>query len=165
MKRLIFVLFISILFFSCEKDRDPSIPVEVSNEYETFLQEAHKRGIYLENKFLKRIHLQGPISSHQCKGEDGNAVAGYYDERKRIIFIDTTHQEYQLQKQVLIFHELGHAFLRRGHRNETFVDHLTPVSIMNCCIPANINQTTYQYYIDEFFNETTPYPSWVSGWK
>ena len=56
-------------------------------------------------------------------------------------------------KEILMFHELGHCLLNQQHRNQTiFMDGLTiPKSIMNAYLLGNYYEGYKQYYLEELF--------------
>ena len=71
-------------------------------------------------------------------------------------------------RSFLLFHELGHCELRRGHTNSQF-DDLSWMSIMkgdpfdgtDGRIPVPYFGFRREYYIDELFNPNTPEPAWA----
>jgi len=71
-------------------------------------------------------------------------------------------------RSFLLFHELGHCELRRGHTNEMFDDQ-SWMSIMkgdpfdgtDIRIPVPYFGFRREYYIDELFNPNTPAPDWA----
>jgi len=68
-------------------------------------------------------------------------------------------------KEILIFHELGHALLKREHNSATFPNTNIYKSIMNYVTLSDL-YTKYtpdkrKYYIDELFDKNTPAPDWV----
>ncbi|UTA66381.1 hypothetical protein [Emticicia sp. 21SJ11W-3] len=76
-------------------------------------------------------------------------------------------------REALVFHELGHCFLTRAHRDDVLPNG-APASIMNsvgngayqpCIYPIDgdttCNKTARRsYYVDELFNHKTPVPAW-----
>lgn len=159
MNRIILLLCISILFFSCKKSEDEvKMPDSVKDIFQEFCSQASSRGVKIKFKYLKEIVLQGDISQSQDPTSNGNDSGGYYDYSTKKIYIDTTGDDFRYSKESLIFHELGHALLRREHRNNLFADNHTQASIMHKTLMARLNAVTSVYYFDEMFNQSTPYP-------
>ena len=73
-----------------------------------------------------------------------------------------------LQREGLIFHELGHCELGRLHKNDTLPNGEWLSRMRGDPIPddasyvINYTGTRRDYYVDELFDETTPVPDWVS---
>ncbi len=77
-----------------------------------------------------------------------------------------------LERECLVFHELGHCLLSRSHRTERFSNNAY-VSLMNpdnigvyapCDYPIGDDvcdkRPRRSYYIDELFNQNSPAPDW-----
>ena len=71
-------------------------------------------------------------------------------------------------KEGLIFHELGHCDLLRPHRNDKLANGEWASRMRGSPIPdgdnavINYSGTRRLYYIDELFDENTPFPDWAS---
>ncbi len=108
MKTIIFV-FLAFLMASCrslsERNEESidNMPVEVRAHVRTFLAEGAKRGKKLKLKKL-RIEL--------TKGVDYNGVYISPDHKIRLNY-ECKRYDYDLEG--LVFHELGHALLKRDH--------------------------------------------------
>ncbi len=144
-RNYLFLLIIITSFFSCSKDEDISfIPSEIQEEVNSFKYEASQRGMNIQFKGLKII-LQS-TSPH-----DGHP--GAYFPNENTIRIDTTSDFYKFSpssKEHLIFHELGHAILKRDHRNG-FLPNNDCISLMDCCHLAgyaNTSPNTFFYKRD-----------------
>ena len=168
MKKALLILVIATNFlFSCKKEQDDVIvPNVFKGIFQEFCIQASSRNVNIKFRYLKEVVLQGAISQYQCSTFNGNPAAAYYDYYTHKIYVDTTNNDFLYYKEALLYHELGHALLRREHRNTLFADNNTPVSIMHQSIMASLNKITNQYYLDElFFQDKTPYPIWVASWK
>ncbi|MEM8907356.1 MAG: putative metallopeptidase [Bacteroidota bacterium] len=78
-----------------------------------------------------------------------------HDDSPNVIIIDssTWRDASDLEKEYLVFHELGHCYLNRGHRDEINPNG-TCVSMMQSgtiSCRRNYNQVTRAAYIDELF--------------
>ena len=125
----------------------------------TFLKEGSDRGHKLNIKKIHHIYLVDKIKKAKY------LEAGCYSHSDHSIYIDTTNFEWNdfSGKEMLLYHELGHGLLHKGHDNNYLKDKLNPVSIMNIStLPYWNDQTVYkrEYYIDELFNVNTPPPNW-----
>jgi len=162
--RVIFVCLV-LLFVSC-KDRKVKVyevPDEVQPYVSSFLVEAARRGnrlviddlivTYEYDMITSRVHAAG-----LCRKRYGHTP---------IIHIDTTSPNWKasdMSKEQLVFHELCHCILGRGHTEDTLLNG-NPASIMK---PTG--ETLYgpiltafkrEYYIDELFDPLTEKPAWA----
>jgi hypothetical protein len=156
MRYLLFVL-LCVFCIACKKDDYINIiPADVKSEVASFISEGQKRGVAIDLKGIKIILSNNLI--------DGNA--GYYNPNTHEIFFDTSSNNYKGApewKERLIFHELAHAILKRGHK-ETLLPNTDASSIMTTTPPSANWSGAYlykrEYYIDELFNSNTPIPAW-----
>lgn len=146
--------FIAVLFTSCT---DKNYGVEFDDELvpfiESFKSEAALRGIEFNNNeekiegYLQRINVNGVAGL--CRRHD--------EGRNRSIIVDKTYwnQANDLEREYVVYHELGHCFLLRDHQDE-------PDSIGNCqsimysgLDGCRINYTndTREHYLDELFGK------------
>ena len=165
MKKIIFILALAIVVSACKKDEDVIVPNQVACEYNLFLSEAKNEGVNINERKFKGFILTGKITSVIC--DNGDYAASYYSHQTEYIYIDTTTFDYMYNKETMIFHELGHAILRREHRTEKMPDGEIS-SIMDAnSLPTYNFALNYlykrQYYIDELFHQrNVPYPSWAN---
>jgi len=159
-------LFISfILFSSCKKDRIP-INAELAPYIDLFLLEANKRGITLELENLEAFFLPEIVSNGSILCGQGFGPA-FGNDFIGISISNLCWQELdESGKEILVFHELGHALLERQHRN-TKLGIGRNQSIMfsggNCAIEDSYDlcQTELRsYYLDELFFEPAELPTW-----
>tara|TARA_Y100001933_G_scaffold261042_2_gene314699 strand:+ start:87261 stop:88328 length:1068 start_codon:yes stop_codon:yes gene_type:complete len=158
---IILILIVGILFGCSKYDYDNS---ELNNSefqpyVDSFLEEAKIRGYDIDvsniNFYLADI--------------ENKDVGGICNERKEEIIIDRDNWEnaHEIEKELLIFHELGHCILGRAHRNETS-ENGDCLSIMdgtednfNCS--KNIFSELWRvYYLEELFNVNTVLPNWYT---
>jgi hypothetical protein len=164
--------FLIILSLSCEEeDFTPivDIPEDFKYEVAAFVHEAEQRGIVItiDNLIIKYDPAVDGSSCAKC-----NSAAVGKDIQKIISMRTNPCYSDWAEREALIFHELGHCLLGRGHTTDTLPNG-DPKSIM---IPNNIRlygpcvyqigdpdcNKTYrrQYYLDELFNAETPVPAW-----
>src|SRR5262249_422047 len=137
---------------------------------DNFIHEASLRGHDITIKYLI-IKYDSTLASIRCA--QSNLISTDPDIQK-VISINSNVQCWNndAELETLIFHELGHCVLGRGHDNELMPNH-DPRSIM---IPDNLNLYSpcaypivgctnnsfkRSYYIDELFDENTAVPDWA----
>ncbi|MCO5248672.1 MAG: hypothetical protein M9887_06985 [Chitinophagales bacterium] len=156
---------ILFLFLSCNQNRRVKVyevPNEVQPFVSSFIIEASKRGkrlivddliiTYKYNIFTSQVQAAG-----LCRRRFGHTP---------IIYIDTTTVNWKASKMAreqLVFHELCHCILDRGHKKDT-LDNGNYASIMK---PSGevlygdvLSKYKRDYYIDEIFNPNTSAPVW-----
>jgi hypothetical protein len=102
-----------ILFTSCSLFYEPIIPSEVEPYVDQFIYEGAKRGVHVNKDRMK------------IKFEDlGSRVGSAYYYRPRY-FVKLNPKNWAVynedQRCYLVFHELGHAVLKRRH-DDTMID-------------------------------------------
>ena len=156
----IIILFVSLFFLSCDDDEVAEVvePVTFANVdaelvpfFERFQQEAAARGISVD---LTTGDIEGVIEEI-----DEQHVAGQCSYRRfsnpRLVTVDASfwRRSSDLFKEFIVFHELGHCYLNRGHLETAFSNGVCR-SIMRSgvgdCLD-NYNANTRAYYIDELF--------------
>ena len=154
------VLFVSLFFLSCDNDEVAEVvePVTFANVdaelvpfFEKFQEEAAVRGISVD---LATADIEGVIEEI-----DGQHVAGQCSYRgfsnPRLVTVDATfwRRSSNLFKEFIVFHELGHCYLNRGHAESAFPNGVCR-SIMRSgvgdCLDS-YNDNTRACYIDELF--------------
>ena len=169
MKTIIPLLLLFTILFSCDDDAPAilyDVPEEVQPFVDKFIEEANNRGQTIEINNLI-VELTSPVENA------GQAVCGVtYGEvvnlPQNLVQIDTqclAWRHSEVSKEVLIFHELGHAILLRQHRT----DRLPNFDFASIMVSANWNiddfyvfdLTKREYYIDELFDPSTPVPDWA----
>lgn len=168
------LILLLLLGFSCQKtdvllatyEIDPALKPYV----DSFVTEAKKRNIEVkqENLIMKFGATTIEICGQYIKDNKG----------QRSITINPSASCWkdapEQNREALVFHELGHCFLNRLHRDDHLPDG-SAASIMStsnngpyepCIYPIDgsttCNKTARRdYYIDELFNEKTPVPNWA----
>jgi hypothetical protein len=169
------VLFLLIVFIlSCQKQLIEPTVYQIDKELQpfltTFTEEARKRGIEIKPENL--IMKFDSSSANLC----GKFTKQPSNEQRTIIikkdFLCWKNVPIQ-NKEALVFHELGHCFLNRTHRDD-LLPNGAEASLMNSnsygpyqpCIYAidnNVCDRTPRrsYYVDELFNEKIGIPAWA----
>jgi hypothetical protein len=133
-----------------------------------FVQEGSKRGksLTINNLIIKLSDEPIETSPNQFScGITNGEITG---EMQNIVQIDTQCLAWrysEVSKEILIFHELGHAILLRHHDNSKLPNGDwksmmtgTSWSIFDYYI---FNPQKREYYLDELFNSSTPVPEWA----
>jgi hypothetical protein len=169
------IVLVLFLMASCMQPASEPVVYQIDADFlvyvKSFVEEAKKRGIVIkeENLIIKFGNTPDDICG-QCKNPQNGG--------QRIITIsqdaDCWTQMPKENQEALVFHELGHCFLGRQHRDD-LLPNGDPASIMNsqnngpyepCLYPIgndpNCNKTSRRsYYIDELFNPQIPVPAWA----
>jgi hypothetical protein len=161
-----------LLIFSCEdEDFSPvvDIPEDFKGDVAAFVYEAEQRGIILtiDNLIIKYDASVTGLACAKC-----NSASSTKDLQKIVSMRMNPCYSDHVQRETLIFHELGHCLLGRGHTTDTLANG-DPKSIM---IPNDITlygpcvyqiggddcDKTYRrtYYLDELFDSKTAVPPW-----
>lgn len=157
MKRLLHICIAGavtsiILLSSCAKDLDQTIVVhdELVAYFDMFEVEGKLRGIDIDLKqaeihgFMRIINEGGVIG--QCRSSDTEGKSIVIDKNGW-----TTLSE--LEKEFIVFHELGHCYLDRVHDDSRNRDG-TCTSLMHSSTSACRNiysSQTRKHYLDELF--------------
>jgi len=167
MKNVLLVLItLSVLFISCEKEAETANiqPEEMSTKsypnaderlwvfFQTFEIEANKRGLSFD---LRELNILGKIEDISEEGVAGHCRYGNHIDNEVTIDSKFWSRTSDLLKEFIVFHELGHCVLLRGH-DETIYNDGTCESLMRSGIQNcrdNYSSTTRARYLDELFSE------------
>lgn len=163
-----FVFIITLVFSSCKDTDEYRVDSEFSSYLQQFVDSAAVRGRFFD---FRRDGLIIEFS----KLKKNNSGLTHFENPIRIE-IDRSYWEAitstaggELMKENLIFHELGHGLLNRDHLNLIF-ENGDWKSIM--CGGEKVNNRNWNinykgirrfYYINELFNESTPFPRFSSN--
>lgn len=155
MYKFSFLLVATALFFSCQHKVDGVIvDEEIEPFYALFAEEAAKRGVVFDNSvemieaYIQTIPSTGVLGL--CKRNEGN------DSNRQTVY-DKPYWKTatQLEKEYVVFHELGHCFLGLGHDDDA--DGLgNCISIMASGLGScrdNYNNVTRDSLITELFSK------------
>ena len=154
-------LFIAILIFSCQSDEEPiqvnafydNVDPALWDYWQAFETEAYLRGIDLD---LKQFNLSGELVEIEDDHVAGTCSYGGSTGREIEIDIEIWSKLPSNYKEFIVFHELGHCVLNRGH-SEAQDDQGLCLSIMRSglgsCID-NYRSSTRNSYLDELFSNS-----------
>ena len=150
MNKWIFILCLFILG-SCAKEYGYDVDPELQSYFQLFEQEAEARGQSVD---LEAAGIGGIIEFIMDNSTVGQCQTS--DEGNKRVFIDKAFwEDYDnLEKEFIVFHELGHCYLLREHDNSTNFNN-TCKSIMQSGVSGcknNYKQSTRKEYLDELFN-------------
>ena len=157
MQKYYFILFIILGLNACTKessenftDNEYFVNSEIQTYFDRFEAEGKKRGLEID---LEAAGISGDIQEIEKDKVLGQCFSSS-DEPSRLI-IDATFwkQAKDLQKEFVVFHELGHCYLNRSHNNES--NNGKCVSMMQSGTTGcrfNYTNFTRTAYLDELFN-------------
>jgi hypothetical protein len=157
-KFLSLLFFFFLLFFSCQKESDSIQKIDPPfQEYiDRFAKEASSRGV--------NVNLQSLVVtfSDTLQNYCGYGVSNSVQISSRV---NCWQNQTDANKEILMFHELGHAILHRSHDNSILSngDYKTMMLDGNqFSLYSEDTPERRKYYLDELFNASTPPPSWAS---
>ncbi len=152
---IICVTVCSVLISGCISENDvvdivPQVDPELRSYFQSFEQAANARGIQLSAAFLEIDASIGDIDEDDVIGECWHGGHGPNEIRIDREFWKSSST---LDREFVVFHELGHCYLNRDHTEATTANG-TCVSIMasgtgNC--RNRYGQATRESYLDELF--------------
>lgn len=177
MKKLLFLFGLILIFQNCRRDSEfgaePGV-IDVDPAFESFVQEfteeGTKRGEVIDFSETGLI-VEFSDGAAEVNGGTGNTI-GFCVRGGYHIVIDKTDwtAASEISRNFLLFHELGHCALSRGHKNNRFTNSDTWESIMRgspiedaeLIIPVPYFGFRKEYYNDELFDENAPAPAWAT---
>ena len=157
---LVFLITCTV-FFSCQKDQTidstveennfPSVESALQPFFEEFEYQAAVRGITID---LTEARIIGKIEDLPEEHVAGQCTYGAAIDNEIIIDQTFWNQFPQyLIREMVVFHELGHCYLKRGHTEEAHANG-TCLSIMRSGLEGcrdNYVSSTRRAYLDELF--------------
>lgn len=151
----LFALFVSSLFIvlfisSCNDTDTLETDAELIPYFDIFTKEASARGFTVD---YEAARIEGLLQDIPNASVQGQCFRNEEKPRKVIIDINYWSNANELEKQFIIFHELGHCFLDRDHLDTsdsnglcTSIMHSSP----NAC-PFEFTNLNREDYLDELF--------------
>ncbi len=160
MLRLCMFSGLILILIGCDKNADEevieparfrNVATELVPYFERFEAEAAKRGMKVD---LSSANIRGEIKEIEERHVAGRCSYSRFNN-PRLVTIDESfwNRSSVLFKEFIVFHELGHCFLDRGHLETAFSNGVC-VSIMRSGVGDcfdNYRQSTREGYIDELF--------------
>ena len=167
---LLFVFGIFTFFTSCQPDEElelendeevaaiqfPGVDPDLWSHFANFESEAAARGLDID---LASSNITGEIAEISQEHVAGRCSFSNSRVRPNEVTIDRTfwNRSSPLFREFVVFHELGHCFLGRGHEEATNANG-TCISIMRSGVEDcrdNYFPSTRAEYIDELFDPFT----------
>ncbi len=161
---LIAVLF-TLTFIACQKESADvaelsteevaksyaNVPAALWPYFQRFEEEAQLRGETID---LSTKNITAEIMEISESGVVGTCSFSSHEPNHIVIDQSFFNQTGDLFKEMVVFHELGHCVLFRGHREDVYADG-TCVSIMRSGLEGchdNYRNHTRDTYLDELFD-------------
>lgn len=115
--RLYFLsLFVSLFLFpACEKEETIYLDGELEKYFDRFVIEAAKYNIDFD---YREARVEGYLTALEERGISGKCVRNSVYPDRVFINLDFWRAASDLEKEFVVFHELGHCFLDRGHLDD-----------------------------------------------
>ena len=143
---------VALLGLGCSKEELPSVQIEelLQPYFDAFAEAGAERGVLID---FSVTGIEGVF------GDSDGLVSGQCQHRSEApnrVLVDRDYwlSASTIQKEFLIFHELGHCYLLRSH-DDTRNDRGECLSIMHSSATACRNRyssTTREEYLDELFS-------------
>jgi hypothetical protein len=116
--KLLFLLVTTVVIGSCAKDEEPQylIDAPLQEYFDRFQAEAALRNIVID---FKAMMISGDIRLIGTPNVIGQC--GHTEEEPNVVIVDKFYWDSadDLEREFLIFHELGHCALDRGHLDDS----------------------------------------------
>lgn len=131
----------SLLFCNCSKETNSKIvEAELIEYFDLFEEEAAKFDKEID---LSTLDIGGMVENIEVNGVLGQCIS--YSDGTKDVVVDAKYWEglNGLEKEYIIFHELGHCVLQRSHVNESGTDRTCKSIMQNgeaqCILKYNID--------------------------
>jgi len=150
--KILSILFVCCLFsYSCGEEDIIETDPELIPYFEIFADEAAKRGFTVD---YEAERIEGLIQDIGDPNVQGQCFHNEKKPKKAVIDLNYWNNATELEKQFIIFHELGHCFLDRDHLDEDKSG--VCVSIMHSSPNAcnfMLTDENRDDYLDELFSQ------------
>lgn len=141
-----------MICFSCAENLDTVVVVheDLQLHFTNFEIEGQNRGLNVD---LDSDEIQGFMRSITDLGVVGQCIESQTEGKRIVIDSDRWRRLTNMEKEFIVFHELGHCYLGRGHTNEKASDG-SCLSMMHSSTEAcenRYNANTREGYLDELF--------------
>ncbi len=160
MPRLLLLLSVAFLIFSCQSEETfapveevsfPGVDERLWPYFESFEQEAQARNLNID---LTREGITGDIVNINQGTVAGQCNFNSHRAEHLTVDLEFWNRAPVVLREFIVFHELGHCSLFRGHEEDTYSNGAC-ISIMRSglgdCID-NYRSTTRSDYLDELFS-------------
>lgn len=148
------LLLTALTVLGCQKETltiaESYIDEDLAPYFERFKEEGAARGVTVD---YERANISAHLENIEAENVSGQCIHSRDDVERLVIDIEFWRQATDMRKEFVIFHELGHCFLDRGHLETKLADG-TCASIMHSGLSGcrnAYNSLTRSYYLDELF--------------
>lgn len=146
-----FVILSALLLFACEQEEEIVVDQDLVPYFERFEQEAATRGVVFD---YVKDRIEGHLTDIEETDVSGKCQSNSVDPDKVYIDANYWRRATDLEREFIVFHELGHCFLQREHLDDaTNTGNCTSImhSGLGTCRNAYSNNTR-SAYLDELFS-------------
>jgi hypothetical protein len=139
-----------ILVFYCTEREEIFVSPQLQSYFERFAIEAAARGVDFD---YERDRIEGYLVPITELGVEGKCTFNSVDPDRITVDLDFWNRASDLEREFIVFHELGHCFLDRSHLDDALLNG-NCVSIMHSGLGTCRNaysQATRSDYLDELF--------------
>ena len=168
-KTAVYICFclLILLFQTCKSDQTKALQVSVPSSFQPyvdkFIAEAKIRGVAID------LAKNGLIVKYESlKSRDAAGLCAYKYPNEVTVDPSSWYNAPESFSDFLIFHELGHCVLNRGHRNDVLPNgEWTSIMRGDPETPGrtwtvNFNGARRKYYLDELFNKSISTPAFAN---
>lgn len=148
---IILALGITTIIASCEKEEQVVIDSRLQSFFDLFVEEGAKRGITVN---FEANPVSGRIENIQQDNVSGQCIHNSARAEELIIDLSFWNGASSIEREFVVFHELGHCYLDRDHLDTENSDG-TCVSMMHGGTSGCTNTyslATRDALLDELFN-------------
>ncbi len=153
MIRVILFCFLSFLFFGCQDEfTENSTDGELNDLFRVFEIEGAKRGLNID---LEQAGVSGYIEEISESGVAGKCFFNSHAPNEIVIDESFWQNADSRLREMVVFHELGHCYLGRGHREDQTNNGIC-LSIMRSGLGScrdNYTTNSRSFYLDELFGQ------------
>ena len=115
MKVTVQILIVIVIGMSCSKRDNSQVETELRYYFDLFNSEANDRGITFN---MEELDISGYIEDIGNRGTLGQCESYSSGDHAVVIDQDFWERATDLEKEYVVFHELGHCVLDRDHNDE-----------------------------------------------
>ncbi len=145
---------VGLMVLGCQKDSvtiaESYIEEDLVPYFERFKEEGAARGIVVDYELA---NISAYLENIGADNVSGQCIHSGEEAKRLVIDIEFWRQATDIRKEFVVFHELGHCFLNRGHLETELADG-TCESMMHSGLSGcrnAFNNLTRSYYLDELF--------------
>ena len=134
---------------SCTKSDERVVDAELAPYFELFALEGEKRNVKVD---YDALHVEGMVRTIE-----GRTVVGqcsHSEDAPNLVIVDPIlwRRASEAQREQIIFHELGHCFLQRSHKDDQDANGICRSIMHSSTEVCSINyEQNRDFYLDELF--------------